>query len=370
LKDSNDALPSPLVDPLEGPSTLNYGKLGLEGRSRLPALKGVEGRARSPRIRLRRGTSIISFESTSKTNHKWVSSHLRTPLGVGTSHGHLNSLNSSRLKLGGSHHLPPYSILYSSRWRLHPNGSFSRDSQGGVPKLSRVGVLGLWELIFPGSNLRLEWSLNQSYSFPRKLSKSISHSFNSCREKVDSWLLVVGSQTACLTPEPSFAHNLGYKCSNGTCEAILGIYTSRPFHWYKKHFTLRCFDPWIWALNFWESRRTPTSHFWGVSFILTLIPKWGYDTNVIPSRRQRKRDVVWFVQVRVNDWSLVILPSPISELQHAPLPAKVLQTRKRAPTPYSFAIFSLDSHLNLSRSLGACHMVSKQWFSNGFIDHA
>jgi len=28
-----DVLPSPLLDPLEGPSTLNCGKLGLEGRS-------------------------------------------------------------------------------------------------------------------------------------------------------------------------------------------------------------------------------------------------------------------------------------------------------------------------------------------------
>ncbi len=40
---SDDALLSPLLDPLEGPSTLNYGKLGLEGRSRLPALKGGRG---------------------------------------------------------------------------------------------------------------------------------------------------------------------------------------------------------------------------------------------------------------------------------------------------------------------------------------
>jgi hypothetical protein len=38
-----DALPSPLLDPLEGLSMLNYGKLGLEGHSRLPTLKGVRG---------------------------------------------------------------------------------------------------------------------------------------------------------------------------------------------------------------------------------------------------------------------------------------------------------------------------------------
>ncbi len=66
-----------------------------------------------------------------------VSSHSGTPLGVGTSHGQLDSLDSSRPELGGSHHLPPYSILCNSPSRLHPNGSFSRDSQVGVPKLSR-----------------------------------------------------------------------------------------------------------------------------------------------------------------------------------------------------------------------------------------
>jgi hypothetical protein len=36
----SDALLSPLLDPLEGLSMLNCGKLGLEGRSRLSALEG------------------------------------------------------------------------------------------------------------------------------------------------------------------------------------------------------------------------------------------------------------------------------------------------------------------------------------------
>ncbi len=110
---------------------------------------------------------------------------------------------------------------------------FSRDSQGGVPKLSRVGVPGLWELISPGSDLWLEWGLNQSCSSPCELSNTMSHFFSRRREKVDSRLLVVESQTSSLTPGPPFAHNLGFRCPNGTCEAILGIYTSRPFHWYK-----------------------------------------------------------------------------------------------------------------------------------------
>jgi hypothetical protein len=203
-----------------------------------------------------------------------VSSHSGTPLGVGTSHGHLDTLDSPRPGLGGSHHLPPYSILCSSPPRLHPNGTFSRDSQGRVPKLSRVRVLGLWELISPGSDLRLEWGLNQSCSSPWELSKML-HSYSKRREEIDSRLLVVGSQTGSLTPGPSFAHNLGCRYPNGTCEAILGIYTSRPFHWYKKHFNARCFDPWARALSFWESRRTPTSHFWWCEFHPHTYPKVG-----------------------------------------------------------------------------------------------
>jgi len=81
------------------------------------------------------------------------------------------------------------------------------------------------------------------------------------RNWVDSQLLVVGSQNTSLTPGPSFDHNLCCKCSNGSCKAILDIYTSRPFERYNEHFNARCFDPCNRALSFWESWRTPKSHF-------------------------------------------------------------------------------------------------------------
>ncbi len=35
---------------------------------------------------------------------------------------------------------------------------------------------------------------------------------------------------------------------------------------------------------------------------------------------------------------------------------KVLRTKERAPTPYSLVVFTLDSHFNLLRSLGACQL--------------
>jgi hypothetical protein len=151
-------------------------------------------------IRLGRGTSIISLESTSKTNHKRVSSHSGTPLGVGTNHKHSDSLGSPWPGLRGSHHLPPYNILYDSPPHLHPNGSFSRDSQSGVPKLSRFGLSRLWTFITPRPKLGSRQGLNQICSSPRDLFNAMSYSFNRCREKVDSQLLVVRSQTASLVP--------------------------------------------------------------------------------------------------------------------------------------------------------------------------
>jgi hypothetical protein len=205
--------------------------------------KGVEGRARSPEIRLGRRTSIISLESASKTNHKRVSSHSGTPLGVGTSHGYLDSLDSPRPGLGGSHHLPPYSILCVTPWRLHPNGFLSRDSQSEVPKLSWFGLPRLWTVIASRPNFRSGRGLNQCCSSCQELSNVVSHSPSACWERVDSRLLVVGSQTPSLTPGLSFAHNLGCRCPNDSCKAILDIYTSRPFQQYKEHLNARCFDP-------------------------------------------------------------------------------------------------------------------------------
>jgi len=199
-------------------------------------------------------------------------------LSVGTSHGHFDTQDSPRPGLGGSHHLPPYSILCVSPRRLHPNGSFSRDSQVRVPKLSRVGVPRLWTRIAPHPKLRSGRGLNQSCSSRRELSHAMSHSLRRRREEVDSRLLVVGSQTDNLTPGPSFAHNLGCRCANGPCKAILSINTSRPFHWYKERTNARRFDPSNCLLSFWESRRTPSLPLLGVWVAFShLAPKWGCD---------------------------------------------------------------------------------------------
>jgi hypothetical protein len=47
--------------------------------------------------------------------------------------------------------------------------------------------------------------------------------------RVDSRLLVVGSQTVSLTPDLPFGHNLCLRCPNGRCEPILDIYVEITF---------------------------------------------------------------------------------------------------------------------------------------------
>jgi hypothetical protein len=157
--------------------------------------RGWEGRAESSEIRLGWGTTYLVTRSCIKTNHKLVSPHSGSPLVLGQATGNTDSLDSPRPGLGGSHHLPPYSILCVCARHLHSNDFLSQDSQGGVPKLSRFGLSGLWELITPNSDLRSGWGLKQTSSSTQELSNSVLHSTCTHRGRVDSWLLVVGSDS-------------------------------------------------------------------------------------------------------------------------------------------------------------------------------
>jgi hypothetical protein len=140
----------------------------------------------------------------------------------------------------------------------------------GTPKLESRncpetvpgGVPGLWELITPDFEVWLRRGLNQTCSPHRDLSNDVSHSQFGAREEVDSRLLMVGSQIASLTPGPSFAHNLGYRCPNDQCEAIFYIYASRPFQRHQEHLNARCFGPCCWTLNIRESWRTSNPQLW------------------------------------------------------------------------------------------------------------
>jgi hypothetical protein len=61
-----------------------------------------------------------------------------------------------------------------------------------------------------------------------------------------------------LTLDPSFGHNLYFKCSNEQCELILDIYVSKDFQWYKECHKPWSFDPWNRSLKFQKSTGIPS----------------------------------------------------------------------------------------------------------------
>jgi hypothetical protein len=157
---------------------------------------------------------------------------------------------------------------------LHPNGFLSRDSQMGVSKSPRLELPRLRRTITSYANLRLEWGLKRSCSPHREFSNGMLHVTCTQGHRVDSWLFVVGSQTANLTPDLSFNHNLCFRCPNGSCEPILYIFVFISFEWYKELFKAMGFDPYNWSLKIWESTENPTPnmgvHLGVWMFILTL----------------------------------------------------------------------------------------------------
>jgi hypothetical protein len=100
---------------------------------------------------------------------------------------------------------------------------------------------------------------------------------------------VIGSQTASLTPGPSFAHNLGDRCPNGQCEAIFDIYASRPFQQHQERFNARCFGPCCRTLNIRESRRTPNPHFFQVLGFTPTLGQSRVATSWMPSSKSQRR---------------------------------------------------------------------------------
>jgi hypothetical protein len=152
-----------------------------------------------------------------------------------------------------NHHLPLYSILCASPRGPHLNGILSQDSQMGVPKFSNLGLFQLWGPITFSADLLLRWDSNQSCSPYQDLSNGMWHTICTPRNRNDSRLLVVESQTVNLTPSPSFGHNLCIRCPNGSCEPIFDIYVPRVFQWYKKRLNLMNFDPWNFSLKIRES---------------------------------------------------------------------------------------------------------------------
>ncbi len=227
--------------------------------------RGVKGSVKSPGIRLGRRFSRSSLNLHPKQTTKWLVHIPIHPWVLGQATGTLDHK---------THHGPdsreattfPHIVFFAT---LH-EGYIQMALFPGTPKLESrnwpetvpVGVPGLWELITPDYKVWSRRGLNQTCSPRRNLSNDVSHSQFGGQEEVDSRLFVVGSQTSSLTPGPSFAHNLGYRCPNDQYEAIFDIYALRPFQWHQEHLNARCFGPCCRALNIWESRRTPNPQLW------------------------------------------------------------------------------------------------------------
>jgi hypothetical protein len=126
---------------------------------------------------------------------------------------------------------------------------------------SRFELPSLCRVITPCSNFQLGWGLKKTCSSCRELSNGVSYITWTHWGWVDSQLLVVGSQTANLTPGLSSCHNLCYRCPNGSCEPIFDICALIVLQWYKERPNARCFDPCNQTLKFWESWWTPKSPF-------------------------------------------------------------------------------------------------------------
>jgi len=197
-----------------------------EGALDFQHYKGVEGRARSPGIRLRRGTSRSSFNLHPKQTTTWLVHIPGHPwvLGqaTGTSDHKIHHGPDSREATTFPHIIFSTTLCWGYiQMALFP-GTPKLESRN-CPEIVPVGVLGLWKLITPDCNVWSQRGLNQTCSPCRDLFNALSHSPFGGREEVDSRLLVVGSQTASLTPGPSFAHNLACRCPNDQCKAIFDI---------------------------------------------------------------------------------------------------------------------------------------------------
>jgi hypothetical protein len=122
----------------------------------------------------------------------------------------------------------------------------SQNFQVGSPEIFKIGIFGTFE----GHNFLCRPLI--------ELSNDMWHITYMQMFQGDSQLLVVGSQIGILTPDLFFGHKLCFKYSNGSCEAILDIYVSRTFQWFKQLFNPMSFDPWNTYLKIQYSIGIPT----------------------------------------------------------------------------------------------------------------
>jgi hypothetical protein len=221
--------------------------------------KGVEGHARSPGIRLGRGTRRSSLILHPKQTTKWLVHIREHPWVLGQATGTLTHKTHHGPDSGEATTFPH--IVFSMLLRgdyiqmaLFP-GTPKLESRN-CPEIVPVGVLGFWELITPDCRVWLQQGLNQSYNPRRDLSNAVSHSQFGGRKEVDSRLLMVRSQLPALLLPITWATYV--QMANAR---PFSISTLRDLSNDTKNTSM--LEPCCRTLNIRESRRTPSPPLWG-----------------------------------------------------------------------------------------------------------
>ncbi len=208
---------------------------------------GVEGCARALRWGLGKVTSINYSHGPAQNQTSWLV-HSWNTFGARKSHKQTQTYKTHHgLNLGEATTFP-FIVYFVPLHEAHIQMA-----------VATLRLPRLWGPITVCADLWLKWGLKQSYSSHWELFNGMSHITCTQGNRVDSWLLVVGSQTTNLIPDLFLGHNLCFKCPNGSFEPILNIYVSIAFQWYKELFNPLGFDPYNRSLKIWESTRTPNS---------------------------------------------------------------------------------------------------------------
>jgi hypothetical protein len=151
---------------------------------------------------------------------------------------------------------PPSPLWYTMYLSTRPTSKWHFVSRlpNRSPKIAKVGT----PTTLGSHNFVCRPLIEMRSKAHRELSNDMSHASFMQGNWVDSQLLVVGSQNANLTPNPSFGHNLCFRCPNGSCERTLNIYVPITFQWYKELPNSMVFDPCSRSLKIQESIRILT----------------------------------------------------------------------------------------------------------------
>jgi hypothetical protein len=158
-------------------------------------------------------TRTCTNQTTSWFVHNW------STFGARTSHGQLRTQKTHHgLDLGEITTFPL--IVYSMPGHKSRTQMAFCLGTPEIPKVRTFATLGAHNFVCRPS---IEMTSKQSCRPCQELSNNMWHATCTQGNWGNSQLLVVGSQTANLTPNPSFGHNLCFKCPNGSCEPILNI---------------------------------------------------------------------------------------------------------------------------------------------------